>query len=138
MSEKNLRGRVRDLLKPGFVQQIENIVGAGVPDTHYAVQGRIGWLELKYAENVPARAGTAVFKSLNRGLDVEQEAWIFKYAQHGGIVHVLAQVGKRYYLVPGHLAYTFNTMVCEEFEEFALRLPDLRATLITCGSARTT
>ena len=136
MSEKNLRGKVRDALKPGFVQQIENLVGLGVPDTHYVVEGKSGWLELKFAENIPARASTAVFKSLNRGLDIEQEAWIFKYAQHGGIVHMLPQIGKRCFIVPGYLAYQFNTMTCEEFEPYACELKNVRAYLASCAVAR--
>jgi AraC-like DNA-binding protein len=136
MSEKNLRGRVRDALKPGLIQQIENMVGNGVPDTYYAVKGVQGWLELKYAENIPARASTAVFRSLNRGLDVEQEAWIFKCAQHGGVAHVYAQIGKRCYLVPGHLAYQFNAMTHEEFQEFYVEQKDLREALVSCGAAR--
>jgi len=130
MSEKNLRHRVRDALKPGFVQQIENIVGEGVPDTHYCIEGNIGWIELKYAENLPVRATTAVFKSLNRGLDVEQEAWIFKYVQHGGNAFILPQIGRRYYLVPGKLAYEFNTMTLSQFDHYRIELKQVRGLLL--------
>ena len=126
MSEQNLRHRVRDCLKPGFVLQVENSVGYGTPDTHYCFEGISGWLELKFGENIPARHATPVFKSLNRGLEVEQEAMNYKYAQNGGKNSILAQIGKCCYIVPGIRAYEFNTYTMEEFQQYLILLKNLR------------
>ncbi len=132
MSEQLLRGKVRDALKPGLVQQVENMIGKGTPDTYASVKGWHGWLELKYADKLPARDSTAVFKSLNRGLEVEQEAWAFKSWQYApGSAWILAQIGNGYYLVPGKASYSVNEMTLSQFEVYRIAsLEDLRLALI--------
>ena len=130
MAEINLRHTVRDLLKPGLVQQIENAVGPGTPDTFFAIEGIMGWLELKVARKLPAKDTTAVFKSLNRGLELEQEAWLYQAARFGGGKSwVLARLPGFKVLVPGILAHEFNLMTLKNFERWKIELCDLRATI---------
>lgn len=128
MSEKNLRHAVRDALKPAFVTQVENAVAMGTPDTFAAYDERAFWLELKFGEVIPARASTPVFKSLNRGLTVEQEATLFQMWQHyPGLSWILARIGKQFYVVEGNLSYAFNEMTLAQFDEKCrIELKELR------------
>lgn len=127
MAEIDFRHRIRDRLKPGFVQQVENAVGPGTPDTYYAFEGVSGWLELKFGREIPKRDTTAVFKSLNRGLELEQESWIYQCARNGGNAWVLAQIVDRYFLVHGMIAHDFNVMTYPQFERYELDLKHLKA-----------
>lgn len=132
MSEKNLRHAVRDALKPAFVLQVENGVVMGTPDTYACFEGRGFWVELKFAEVIPARASTSLFKSLNRGLTVEQEAVLFKMWQYAPrSAWVLLRIGKAHYLVPGYLSYNIVDFTLAEFAPYELKLSDLRSTLLT-------
>lgn len=116
--------------------QVENGIANGTPDTYASVMlGSAhwrGWLELKYGENVPAKASTGVFKSVNRGLSVEQEATLFKMWQHGvGSAYVLARVVKSVYLVPGRLAFEFNAMTVDDLAFWEIDLSELRMRLVS-------
>jgi hypothetical protein len=137
MTEINLRHEIRDLLKPGLIQQVENVVGPGTPDTYYSFERVSGWIELKVAREVPKRSGTAVFKSLNRGLEVEQEAWLYQAYRHGNNAFVLCQLATRYFMLPGFLSYSFNKMHYSQFDRFELRKKDLRAILISYAAGET-
>ena len=137
MSEINFRHKVRDILKPAFVLQVENVVGTGTPDTYYAFDNQSGWLELKIAATIPARPGTVVFKSLNRGLELEQEATLYEIARHGGNSWALAKIVNKCYLVPGMIAHDFNVMTMPDFQKFEINLCDLRAVLKSYASVRT-
>ena len=131
MSEKNLRHAVRDALKPGFVLQVENAMQSGTPDTYVGLIEWRGWLELKYAREIPARATTGVFTSLNRGLEVAQEATLFKMWQHSpGSAWVYVRIEKDCYLVPGEQSYEFNAFTLSDFQKFSCALNFLRGRLV--------
>jgi len=137
MSEKTLRHSVRDILKPGFVLQVENAMATGTPDTYVGLQEWHGWLELKFGTEVPARPTTGVFTSLNRGLEVEQEATLFKMWQHSpGSAWVYARLNKDCFLVPGNRAYDFNAFTLAELQPFACGLNFLRERLAVLGNLK--
>lgn len=128
---------VRDALKPGLIQQVENTIAPGTPDTYYACGGISGWLELKVANHIPARGTTSVFKSLNRGMELEQEAWIYQCARNGGNANGLVRILNRDFLVPGMVIHSFNTMSYPEFLQFEVELKDLKAILKFYATATT-
>lgn len=129
--EINLRSYVRDLLKPGFVQQVENSVGPGTADTYFALGRCSGWIELKVAREFPKRENTPVFKSLNRGLELEQEAWLYQCARNGGNSWIFAKIVTWYVLVPGYYSHFFNSMTLEEFRRYEILPGDLRGVIVS-------
>lgn len=95
-SESSLWVTVRRALMPyGFVQRIENLVDKGTPDVLYSLNGHMGVLELKHETSFPARPETP-FRIAS--LTLEQVAWAERWGNSGGEYHMLAQVGRDYFL----------------------------------------
>lgn len=117
-------------MRPCYWLRIENQTGAGVPDVHFGINGVFGWIEGKYARVMPANPLTPVFKSLNRGLDVEQENWLYDYARQGGLCWVFARVVDKYVLVPGIRAIEFNSWCWSQFDPYRIELDMLRIHLV--------
>jgi hypothetical protein len=132
MSEKNLRHKVRDALKPAHVIQVENGMCDGTPDTYASFPEWLGWIELKYATTIPKRRATAVFKSINRGLETEQAVWLHRgWVSHKGSTWVLVEIeGIGYYLVPGCKAFEFNEMTLAQLEVYSIPLKFIKEHLI--------
>ena len=91
-----------------FIQRIENMVGAGVPDVHLCHRrtGKEVWLELKYAADWPVHDATPVFSK--RGLRPEQISWISARSRAGMRILIVARVRRELFLVLGHHAAVFN------------------------------
>ena len=58
MSEKNFWTLVRNNL-PVKMWRVENKVMKGMPDVHYLINGKSGWVELKYLNKWPKKDLTA-------------------------------------------------------------------------------
>lgn len=129
-SEADVLKDLHAVIKPCFWRRIENQAGAGDPDVHFVIDGISGWLEGKYAREIPKNLLTPVFKSLNRGLDTEQENWLYDYCRQGGLAWVFARIGKDYILVPGIRALDFNSMTLSQFDMYRVNLDMIRYNLI--------
>lgn len=93
MSEKYLRKRVVQLLKPLRAFAVENAVGVdGVPD----VCCLTGWIELKLA-NLPTRASTRVSVDLRPA----QRVWLRNWREGGGRAFTLTVIDQTWYLHDG-------------------------------------
>jgi hypothetical protein len=88
-------------------------------------------MEGKYARSLPATPLTAVFASINRGLTVEQENWLYDHARQGGLCWIFARVVDSYVLVPGIRALDFNAMTWSQFDPYRIELDMMRLYLIT-------
>ena len=125
-SEADVLRDAHDQMRPCFWRRVENQTGSGDPDVHFGIDGTFGWIEGKYARVLPANPLTPVFKSLNRGLDVDQENWLYDYARQGGLCWIFARVTEHYILVPGKMALEFNNMIWSRFDPYRIELDMLR------------
>lgn len=107
-SEKALRARLLEGLRPyGLLYPIEsNIVG--LSDITYLFEGVDGWIELKHG-TAPVKSSTPVFKS-QYGLKPEQITWIMLRRKHKGRSFILAQVDRHLFLFDGTIAPQFNSL----------------------------
>lgn len=149
--ESDLRQRVGKVLREnGFmVQPIETgAIMEGVPDLWYSRQfmrgdvaalGRVmhnmsvtisGWLELKKITEMPKKSTTAVFKSLNHPLSIEQENWIEQAIDHGSRADILVGYGREYFFVPGIHASRFNEMTERDLRFFTVQKLDIPKMLL--------
>jgi hypothetical protein len=92
---RNMRRKVVKILKPLDGIAVENPACPGTPDVYYLN----GWIELKEADNWPARPDTPLrlphFKP-------HQRAWAIRHIHKGGICSMLLKVGKfEWYLLDG-------------------------------------
>jgi hypothetical protein len=108
-----------------FWQSIETSTNPGMPDGYYCYQGRSGWLELKHLKEIPKRANTPLFKSLNHGLRVEQVVWFEVSLAHGVRVDILCKFERRMFLVPGFMAEQFNSMTWDWLQQYEVTKEDL-------------
>lgn len=120
--ESGFRRRVAGILRDSgfFVQAIENEVGPGVPDVWYVVEATQRWLELKYIQQMPKKAETSVFRSLNHGLEKEQVNWIELCINKGGKAAVLIGYKNEYFLIPGYMARLVNDFTETELRKFTV------------------
>lgn len=98
------RGRLwqylRGLLPAGcHATRIENPIGAGFPDVHYTYLEVSGTIELKSADRLPMKKA---------GLRKAQIDWIKEEIEAGGLVWILVQHKKSYYVVRGLYAEVLN------------------------------
>jgi len=77
-----------------FYQRIEDALSVGIPDLYLAVNGRGGWYELKQLDAFPARMTTPVRLDYRPN----QATWAERYARTGGVVGLVTQVGRDYFL----------------------------------------
>lgn len=130
-NENDVLRHVHNFMRPCFWYRIENSTGSGVPDVHFGINRIFGWIEGKYARVLPANPTTAVFKSLNRGLEVDQENWLYDYARQGGLCWVMARVLEAYILVPGIRALEFNSFTWPQLDPYRIQLDMIRMYLVT-------
>lgn len=107
MSEKTLWSYLHGIVPAGRYTRIETgETGPGVPDVYYRLQARVnGWIELKDSRSPNAEIP---FKDVDDGLHVTQLEWIRDEVKMGGIVTIVARVGKFVYWIPGYKAARFN------------------------------
>ena len=92
MSEKALWQKVRGLRRWGHVERHEDRLVPGLPDVHFVLAGKAGWLELKWVEKL-RKDGSFVVP-----LRAAQVVWLDQYDADGGRCFVLTQVGRKYHL----------------------------------------
>lgn len=76
-TEAQLFHHLKSIL-PGNWVRIESVVGTGVPDVSYAIDGVTGWTELKIVHN---RFSETMCVSVR--FRKEQYAWLMKQRRHG-------------------------------------------------------
>lgn len=127
--EGALRSRVSGWLREAgfFCQPIETgSIGEGIPDLFYThINSSVtwpvnGWLELKKIKEMPKRQYTAVFKSINHPLSIEQANWIGRCNESGTRADILVGFGRDYFLVPGALADTFNELTEPQLRRYTV------------------
>jgi hypothetical protein len=106
MSEVTLWDWLRPYCPRGHYTRVENTeAGPGTPDVNYRINACEGWLELKDAQNPTA---PVPFKGERDGLHRTQRIWLREHVQFGGLVHVVARVGRIIYFIPGKYGDQFN------------------------------
>lgn len=119
MSEDSLWKYVRDKLLPKGIHatRIENETDSGFggfPDVHYS----------HLRENGTRSSGTIELKFLrkkkppfgNDGLRLSQKIWIRDELAAGGLVWIIADIGKTIHLIRGSYYKSFNDWILENFE----------------------
>lgn len=107
MSETALWSWLRPYLPLGHYTRVENgEAGPGFPDVHYQIRPRVcGTIELKDAQH-PNRHPP--FKGVDDGLHHSQLQWMRQNVARGGVVWIVARVGKQVFWVHGRMADHFN------------------------------
>lgn len=120
--EAVLRQRVGGWMKDAgfFHQAIESGICPGMPDIWYIRQGITGWLELKMLKQIPARAHTPLFASLNHPLSNEQINWIGRCLRQGGRAHIFVGYMSHYFLIHGDDAELFNDLTWESIQRYKI------------------
>jgi hypothetical protein len=86
-----LRGMSRDW----DASRHEDMLGAGIPDVSYGIDGVQGWIELKVVEAWPKRPKTVVPFP---GFTPWQKRWLKNRGRYGGGAWLFARVEKTYLL----------------------------------------
>lgn len=91
MAEANVsKALMTRLKKVGHATRIENLVGVGMPDVSYCVDGAEGFIENKWRSSWPKDPeGIVTLKHFT----AQQRIWIADRARAGGSVFVLLGVG---------------------------------------------
>lgn len=118
MQESDVRHLLQGKLQPyGHLFPIENTAGVGAPDTSYCIQGRDGWIEIKYKAELPKRATTA---ALGECLRPAQRIW-FNYHLKAGSRHcwLFARIADELIMLPGSKKECFEEGTVEQLREAA-------------------
>ena len=118
MSEDKLKKRVIHAIRKIDPVLVDNPRKPGTPDVNYIE----GWVELKYKEDWPKRAGTLVkFPKFYP----QQRVWLVKRSLAGGKCFVLLQVKFMYLLYEGgYAAQHFDKMTKDEMIKNAVKVWD--------------
>lgn len=100
MTEKSMRRRVVDALKPLDAIAVENSAYPGTPDVNYIE----GWLELKQLNKWPKRKNT---KITIRHFTPQQRVWLRRRWIKGGNAFLLLKIQQEWFLFDGATAYGF-------------------------------
>jgi hypothetical protein len=104
---------VRNVCRPGDrIDRIENLVGAGFPDTNGCFNGVEFWMEIKTPE-APIRANTPLFGS-NHKLSQEQKNWFLRQRRAKGLAFIYIETEYRRILMSGERADTINLCTINE------------------------
>tara|TARA_R100001443_G_scaffold487_6_gene2037 strand:+ start:16369 stop:16782 length:414 start_codon:yes stop_codon:yes gene_type:complete len=103
---KNMRGI-------GIFTRIENSFFKGIPDINFLIDGKEGWIELKYRDKFPVRNNTPI--KLHH-FTKEQKLWHDNRVKNGGRTFLFVKVEKTYYLFKGKNIQFVGTMNKEEME----------------------
>ncbi len=115
MSEKHMRSRVLQWLRPLNAIPVENPAQPGTPDVNYVE----GWIELKKLGKWP-KAGEAVVRVEH--FTPQQRNWHLLRKRRGGRTHVLLQVGDEWLLFDGaDAAASLGRVSRAELERLALK-----------------
>lgn len=120
MSENNAQSFLRRALIASphdRVDQVENLVMVGMPDTNCCISGREFWVENKEPRE-PKRSSTRLFGS-NHCFSQEQINWSLRQRNAGGTVYGFIWTDKRGILIPGALFEGVNDMTVDEIVEHA-------------------
>lgn len=91
MAEANVSSvLMKHLRRVGHASRIENMVGRGMPDVSYCIQGFEGFIENKWRDSWPRNPEVIVTL---RHFTAQQRIWIGDRVKAGGTVHVLLGVG---------------------------------------------
>jgi len=119
--EQRLWDRMRDQLfcQELWLQRIENVVVAGMPDVMVMNRkGTIHMVELKWGA-VPARAATPLLGN-DKGLNVDQRNWLYNCSRKTGKCWVLIGTDKRdVILLSSVYADRINGMPVQELKSTA-------------------
>ena len=129
-------GKVREALhKPpvSLCRKLTDAFTAGTPDAWYAVDGRVGFLELKYLPAWPAKDTTLV--SLGHGVTLEQRRYLDMLVQGGVPAWVLLGVAKDMFILRPQTVEAIYVDGAEgkvlrvwlETDPAIVRVPNLRA-----------
>lgn len=118
MSEDKLKKRVIHAIRKIDPVLVDNPRKPGTPDVNFIE----GWVELKYKEDWPKRAGTLVkFPKFYP----QQRVWLVKRSLAGGKCFVLLQVKFMYLLYEGgYAAQHFDKMTKDEMIKNAAKVWD--------------
>jgi hypothetical protein len=113
VSEHALWESLRGLLPPDcHATRIESDVSPGFPDVHYSYKEVTGTIELKKSRKSPKSA--LPFSGKGQGLRKSQIDWIGAELYSGGLVWIIAQVGRTIYVLDGQHADNFNKMTVHD------------------------
>lgn len=116
-----------------FFQRIESDTANGIPDVWIGKDGAYAWVENKAVAKYPVRATTNVFGE-KHGLRPEQKVWHLRAARHGVVSYIVAAVGsghqREVFVVPGALAFSFNTLTRPALSAYACPLAAVPARLL--------
>lgn len=122
MSEKRAFKKLKENLINDMtwrrLERVENVVGAGWPDSNGCFHGVEFWIEIKEPAE-PKRTTTPLFGS-NHKLSQEQMNWIKRQILSGGLAYIYIDTGKWRLLVGGSKADGVNGMTLEELKSSAL------------------
>ncbi len=92
MSESSFWALLRNNL-PLKMYRVENRVMRGMPDVHYILNGKTGWIELKYVENWAKRG------RFTSGLRSSQTFWAEQHIIEGGKSWFLFRIGRDFMIL---------------------------------------
>lgn len=95
--------------KKVYLERIENAVGSGRPDLDTLWRGHLIPIELKVAENKPAREMTALLGEKD-GLNQQQKNWHKEFARYGGVSYIAIALELQIIVVDGALGDLVNQM----------------------------
>jgi hypothetical protein len=125
MKENSMWGKLRDRLRIGHkarCTRIENIVAIGTPDINCTVDGKMFWIETKYA---PPGRDSSLLLGRSHKLTIEQIN--FHIAEHraGGVSWIWVQCGTKHFLFPGCVVRLVNDLTIEAAKSWEFSMQNL-------------
>lgn len=106
MAETQLWEWLKPLCPQGHYTRVENgEAGPGTPDVYYRLPMTSGWIELKDARHPKSKIP---FPNEKVGLHLSQRIWIREEVTLGGLVWIVARVGKEILWISGTYHDKFN------------------------------
>lgn len=106
MAEKALWKWLKLYCPKGKYTRVENgEAGPGTPDVYYRLRANSGWIEMKDARHPNS---LIPFRNEDVGLHKSQRDWIQEEVTLGGLVWIVARVGKQILFVHGKYCQAFN------------------------------
>ena len=107
---------IHRLNKFGKAQRIEDSLNTGVSDVFYVIEGKTGFIELKYRAYFPKRDNTPIKFT---HFSMAQLMFIVEVSENGGLAWLLCQIGSEAFLfdAPGaclvHQGLINQMNICE-------------------------
>lgn len=89
------------------IERIENLIGSGMPDVTYCIDGHNDWIEVKAPRNMPKRETTPVLVN-NEKVSQEQKNWFLAQKNAGGQGWIWIDTPSHMLLISGHKADNVN------------------------------